>query len=1477
VLLSTNVSSRQARWYDLYDEALQHVQRKDWQQAEQKLVGAKKAGPAPGRRVLRFGNFRPPFLPDYYLAQVYAALAASQTTDDAKREYYKRALDAIAVAEAGQVDKGNQAELKTVQDIQLAAKNALASGVVVTDDNPKITDAKITDSKITDAPKPPVDALASSRRDIQGLVDQGEKLLAGAAWDRAVDAWQQVNTRLAEAPSLRSEFTQAPARLREATLARDIASALQLLQSGRYRAALDALERAQPPAAGAAISTDAVRAFASALPTRIQEAEASLALTTAEEAFRNRQWAAAARGFEEASRLATGVTFSSPQAKELAARAPARITEANLNTAIAEKRFADALAIDRNNRTALDGQYVRALDAYNLANWQVAAADFALLVKYAPGYRDAADRNLAADIQVTYRLGIEAEQAGNTALARQHFDTLVALQRKINGPLATSSAVVETVEGATNRVRRMTARAGLATARRQYQNGEWDEARNSVNLVLGVTPDDNDATELLRLLNDIPKGQEVQRLIRTAKEALARDDLDQAATAATLLQRDFPQNQEAAFVLGEVSRIRSERGRRYQMFAIAAGVMSIGPLLLVSSRNRGRFFGAIGRPTAALRVYGNVLAANPNDAMTLTRAASLAIRYRVSAPLGPHFERYLKARPEDAELTTVAADYFWHQGEKERAAALYERVVTTTTATLPPIALQRLREFYPTQLPPAVVAALERARRDHGSRPELIALLAAQYSAAARVDAEALDVYKEACAHEPENARWRLSLAKALSAAENWDAAATEAGEAARRDPDGDVLDVLADAMSRKVGDEPASAAQRLAALKLPAGAMLVVAERLIDAQPALRASFRPLYEQEARGATEPTLAAVLQVHARLDDRDVAGARQALVTDVNDPAVAGTRLRALVDVHRRYLTEAAAQGGPTDADVVARVAQLYAAARDWEKSVRAWQSIVSVPEWNRRSMTAIQDVLDGLQPVEIARAYFATSDWRVEVEAAGAEGAIGRCRITPGPAAGAELRAQFTDTPVFCYSSLVTVDDLVHLKRDVLARPRPSENAIAFLIATQAVRHDVYALIYAFMTEDPAVTVIPLEAQAIREAIIEARSHTHLERTLHQWLGHTDIYETHNPVADAATFFGRGHFINRLVLKISRGENFGIFGLRKVGKTSLVYRLRELSRDHLVSYVDLQGIASRRTSEVYLRLIESLARNMRVKYPEVPLPPLRLNDTTVAEADVAERFHADVLALRRALEGGVGSPPNVLLLLDEIELMVPQANSPGFEGHQDFFRHIRGLFQQERFIVSAVVGATPTVCRVAKWGARDNPVFQFYDEVFLAMLDRVECDQMVQGLGELMGVRFDQSSLDLVFEQTAGHPYVTRQLCSRLVRSFPDRPLQVTRDMVVASIDDYLAQRGDYFAGLVEGYLDDAARRVVEAIALADEEGDSRADLVKALAAKAAPHVVDRVLGDLELVELVLRAGERYTLRSPLFRRWLRRSWLGVE
>lgn len=102
--------------------------------------------------------------------------------------------------------------------------------------------------------------------------------------------------------------------------------------------------------------------------------------------------------------------------------------------------------------------------------------------------------------------------------------------------------------------------------------------------------------------------------------------------------------------------------------------------------------------------------------------------------------------------------------------------------------------------------------------------------------------------------------------------------------------------------------------------------------------------------------------------------------------------------------------------------------------------------------------------------------------------------------------------------------------------------------------------------------------------------------------------------------------------------------------------------------------------------------------------------------------------------------------------------------------------------------------------------------------------------------------------------------------------------MAQSALEAYLAQRGEYFLGIVTGYLSAESRSIVETIAALDEDGADRSDILAKVAREpVSPHLVDQELGDMELTGLVRRKGTRYSLRIPLFRRWLRRSWLGLE
>ena len=76
-LLPATPSAAQARnadtraWYQAYQDGVRQVQQRNWQAAITSLLAAKRAGPAPGRRIPFYGDVFDDYLPDYYLGLAY--------------------------------------------------------------------------------------------------------------------------------------------------------------------------------------------------------------------------------------------------------------------------------------------------------------------------------------------------------------------------------------------------------------------------------------------------------------------------------------------------------------------------------------------------------------------------------------------------------------------------------------------------------------------------------------------------------------------------------------------------------------------------------------------------------------------------------------------------------------------------------------------------------------------------------------------------------------------------------------------------------------------------------------------------------------------------------------------------------------------------------------------------------------------------------------------------------------------------------------------------------------------------------------------------------------------------------------------------------------------------------------------------------------------------------------------------------------
>ena len=64
-----------------------------------------------------------------------------------------------------------------------------------------------------------------------------------------------------------------------------------------------------------------------------------------------------------------------------------------------------------------------------------------------------------------------------------------------------------------------------------------------------------------------------------------------------------------------------------------------------------------------------------------------------------------------------------------------------------------------------------------------------------------------------------------------------------------------------------------------------------------------------------------------------------------------------------------------------------------------------------------------------------------------------------------------------------------------------------------------------------------------------------------------DLFGYTLPLRDESTFFGRQQVISRYIDAIKRGENRGVFGVRKAGKTSLLFKIDRIVREQKLGFV----------------------------------------------------------------------------------------------------------------------------------------------------------------------------------------------------------------------------------------------------------------------------------------------------------------------
>jgi tetratricopeptide (TPR) repeat protein/LysM repeat protein len=343
--------------------------------------------------------------------------------------------------------------------------------------------------------------------------------------------------------------------------------------------------------------------------------------------------------------------------------------------------------------------------------------------------------------------------------------------------------------------------------------------------------------------------------------------------------------------------------------------------------------------------------------------------------------------------------------------------------------------------------------------------------------------------------------------------------------------------------------------------------------------------------------------------------------------------------------------------------------------------------------------------------------------------------------------------------------------------------AYAFVLVDQAVTDEGWLQIATFRATSPKFNVIPIPLTMLDEGKVTGKAITErmlLDKHLRRFLGSGyDPYDVRDPVSDVLNFFGREALAHEIIEHLKTGQPTGMFGLRKMGKSSLMRYMQRLMPCP-TAWLDLQ--AGIELAALYERILRAWNNDAQARFKlDLGLQSVKL------DADPAAQFFQ---LIQSALDQLAAQAPEARLaiFLDEVELVTPPVNAEGpvLERYLSLMRMMRGLVQEDGRVSLMVAGVDATVNRINRWGGEQNPFYQLLREEYLPPLLEADCIQMTRNIGRQVELAYADDAANLVAQASGGHPFLARQLCSLAYKQRGQQPGETSGESIQKAIERFL-------------------------------------------------------------------------------------------
>ena len=285
-----------------------------------------------------------------------------------------------------------------------------------------------------------------------------------------------------------------------------------------------------------------------------------------------------------------------------------------------------------------------------------------------------------------------------------------------------------------------------------------------------------------------------------------------------------------------------------------------------------------------------------------------------------------------------------------------------------------------------------------------------------------------------------------------------------------------------------------------------------------------------------------------------------------------------------------------------------------------------------------------------------------------------------------------------------------------------------------------------------------------------------------------DLFGYTLPLRDEASFFGRQQVVSRYIDAIKRGENRGVFGVRKAGKTSLLFKIDRIVREQKLGFVffyDCKSPSYRSLhwNELLGEICSNIANRLKIKIRR---------EYDVKNIIKSFRYVVHEASLRNL---------KIVIMFDEIEYISFKSpmNTHWHSEFVDFWQTIWSVQSIHRNLVFVLSGVNPSVTEIDTIEGIQNPLFSIVQSEYLQGLSEEDARTMIRTLGKRMGIKFEYDAIASLYKQYNGHPMLLRMACSYINRQYEsqNRPITITKDSVQKIQEDIDIELTYYFKHVV--------------------------------------------------------------------------------